>query len=259
MPSITSVTQPFKREAPEIEGGFKAATSRPTGDEFSPILAWAREQDQKGDLVKTSEGKEHMKAHVAVLTTMLQSVSSNPLQDNGVEGIRVLQALVEGIARVKQEEKMDVMADLMKQGNFLQSASLVGKKGEFSSRTFSVGPDSSDEVFYEVPKGSKPQEVRVSLSNAQGLKIAELLGPTEEGRHSLGTLLSRLDPGEYGFHVWGIDADEELIEIRPIVSSEVKSIKQEGSDLLVFSGKNFQPLKSLLGVSIVPPRYLGGD
>jgi hypothetical protein len=75
----------------------------------------------------------------------------------------------------------------------------------------------------------------------------------------LGTLLSRLDPGEYGFHVWGVDADEELVEIRPIVSSEVKSIKQEGSDLFVFSGKNFQPLKSLLGVSIVPPRDLAGD
>lgn len=222
------------------------------GPAFSSALTWAQEQkEQDKALAASQDKKSYLKANIEVMTALLKSVSSNPLESDGVEGIRVLQGLVESISRMQQEDTLKSMDARIAESNFLNAAALVGRKGEFVSHNFKVGTDSQDEVFYEVPSGIPVDELVIELYGPSGGKIAQLEGPKEVGRHDMKNILKNLHPGAYSFQVLGADEAGERVNIQHLVSSRVDSIKKDSSGLMARVGNTFEPLSHLKGVGLL--------
>ena len=213
---------------------------------LSPLHAWAAEQGKPTD--RQAENKE-VTEMTELFMAMLQNVSANPLSETSpAESIRVIQDLVKTRAAIQEGERLKSMVEALQANNRLQSASLVGKVGEFASGEFHITHGVKPRIAYEVPQGSNFKDVQVNLFNNQGFKLGQFQAPAQDGYHSLNDHIKKLPDGKYVFQVLGVSQEGQIGTVSPLSTAKIDRVFFKDGHIFIDSGGNIHAFDTLKGL-----------
>lgn len=207
--------------------------SAPVTSTLSPIVRWSEQQS-----APANDGTKPKTTMQDVFLHMLQH-PVDPLSGDATDSAKTMQMLADSYTRADEGKRLKGIETAVKESSRLQAASLVGKRGQFASRTFNT--QKNDTPAYVVPDGTRLQATRIDLYNAEtGRMVARLQGEIAPGHHDLSETFKDLPPGRYHFDATGLTLDNQETALPTLVTSEITTVAFDEDDTIQVGGADKQ-------------------
>lgn len=190
---------------------IKEKTNDP--DEIRALMNPDGNQTSKKSLIRSEEQKDMF---LKILMAQLKNQGLDPPKTE--KFVQQLSQFVTNEQLIEVNKKLEKQMESVNKQEFYAATNLIGTEVDFQTSDISL-TDGAALFSYDVPDTETLKEVKVMITNANGIPIRETKGPVESGRHQLGwdgknTQDLQQDDGLYKISITGVKANGEMLPLK---------------------------------------------